>query len=94
MRSNVVDLRRDGREYTMETLLLKAIFFEHDGYIRFQRELYKVSTWKRHDEDDVKNVFNALEACKLVKKRRYENCSFFKRNGMKQLKRVSLRFNF
>lgn len=38
MRSNIVDLRRDRREYTMETLLLKAIFFEHDGYVKGSRE--------------------------------------------------------
>lgn len=58
---------RSQRIYNGNVIIKSDIFWTRRIRKRFQRELYKVSTWKRRDEDDVKNVFNALEACKLVK---------------------------
>lgn len=62
----------------METLLLKAIFFLARWIRRrFQRGLYKVSTWQRRDEDYVKMFLERLKRVILVKNAGMKIVPFF-----------------
>lgn len=62
----------------METLLLKAIFFLARWIRRrFQRGLYKVSTWQRRDEDYVKMFLERLKRVILVKNADMKIVPFF-----------------